>query len=110
MESVNEGTTAYLSATFLNKAGVAEEPNTVHYRVDNLDGTEIRDTTEVTAAETVEVVLEPSDNRIINADGNYETRKVTFFATYADNEQVTGQYKYKVVPLGGVSGNPPAIG
>ena len=73
MMQVNEGTTAYLSATFADKTGVAETPTTVVYRIDDVrSGTEIRGATAVSAASTVEITLSPADNRILSTAQNYE--------------------------------------
>ena len=110
MMQVNEGTTAYLSATFADKTGVAETPTTVVYRIDDVrSGTEIRGATAVSAASTVEITLSPADNRILSAAQNYEARRVTVVAAYGAADQVTAEYTYRVTPLVGVSGNPPVI-
>ncbi len=110
MMQVNEGTTAYLSATFSDKTGTADTPSTITYRIDDVhSGTEIRNATTVTAASTVEITLSPVDNRILNTAQNYETRRVTVVASYGASDQVTAEYTYRVTPLVGVSGNPPVI-
>ncbi len=110
MQQVNEGTTAYLSATFADKTGVAETPTTVVYRIDDVrSGTEIRGATAVSAASTVEITLSPADNRILSTAQNYEVRRVTVVAAYGAADQVTAEYVYRVMSLVGVAGNPPAI-
>ena len=110
MMQVNEGTTAYLSATFADKTGIAEVPTTVVYRIDDVrSGTEIRGATAVSAASTVEITLSPADNRILGTAQNYETRRVTVVASYGASDQVTAEYTYRVTPLVGISGNPPVI-
>ncbi len=108
---VNEGTTAYLSATFKDKAGNTEMPATVVYRIDDISSnTEIRGVTTITAANVVEITLSPVDNRILNSAQNYEARRVTVVASYGANDQVAAEYIYRVVSLAGVMGNPPVIG
>lgn len=108
---VNEGTTAYLSATFKDKAGNTEMPATVVYRIDDISSvTEIRGVTTIAAANVVEITLSPVDNRILNSAQNYEARRVTVVASYGANDQVTAEYIYRVVSLAGVMGNPPVIG
>ncbi len=110
MMQVNEGTTAYLSATFADKTGIAEVPTTVVYRIDDVrSGTEIRGATAVSAASTVEITLSPADNRILSTAQNYEARRVTVVAAYGAADQVTAEYVYRVMSLVGVTGNPPAI-
>jgi len=110
MMQVNEGTTAYLSATFADKTGVAETPTTVVYRIDDVrSGTEIRGATAVSAASTVEITLSPADNRILSTAQNYEVRRVTVVAAYGAADQVTAEYVYRVMSLVGVAGNPPVI-
>lgn len=111
MMQVNEGTTAYLSVSFKDKASSDETPVAISYRIDDVrSGTEIRDSTAVTAASTAEITLSPADNRILNTTQNYEARRVTVVATYGADDQVTAEYIYRVVSLAGVTGNPPVIG
>lgn len=110
MVEINEGTTGYLSATFKNKLGVAQVPTSANYRIDDVaTGTEIRGVTAITPAETAEIELSSSDNRLLNSQNRHELKRVTVVASYGSGDVVTAEYQYRVKALPGVSGNPPAI-
>lgn len=97
LAEVKERTTAYLSVTFLNKAKVPTAPSTVSYSVhDSGSKTEIRGTTLVAPGETVEIVLAPSDNVILDPSHEYENRIVTVDATYGMGDESHDHYMYTV--------------
>lgn len=104
MFEVNEGTTAYLSVTFLDKDGAEQEPATVTYRVHEMaTGVQIRGDTSVTPGETVEITLSVADNAILNQAALYETHVVTVAATYGEGDAVRSQYQYRVRNLRAVT-------
>lgn len=105
METVNEGSTAYLVATFLNKAGVAEAPETITYTVhDVYTGTVLRASTGVTPAATIEIALAPTDNGILNAVHPREERRVTITALFGVGAVQKSEYVYWVKNLAHVVG------
>lgn len=105
METVNERSTAYLQMTFNDKVGASQVPTSITYRIDDKDtGTEIKADTAVSPAGTVEITLAPEDNRILNSVGRNEWRRVTVRATYGADQQVTGEFLYRVINLVGVTG------
>jgi hypothetical protein len=100
MQQVNEQSTAYLLASFLNKAGTLQQPTSITYRVDDaLTRTPIREATAVSSAASVEIVLTPSDNVIVSASLATERHVVTVTGVYGDADQVVAQYVYEVVNL-----------
>jgi hypothetical protein len=94
---VNEGSTAYLSVTFLDKAGAAQEPLSVTYRVHEMaTGAQIRAETSVTPGATVEIALAPADNVVLHQAALYETHVVTVVGTYGASDAVQSQCQYRV--------------
>ncbi len=99
-ELVNQGTTAYLTITFLDKAGVAQAPSSASYRIDCLtSGLEIKDDTSLTPASSVEVTLSATDNAIKLEANASERRLVTVTATYGTADAAVGEYEYHVKNL-----------
>lgn len=97
MDTVNEGSTAYLVAAFLNRNGVAEAPDTISYSVRDLySGTELRANTAVTPAATVEIELTPTDNRILAKSYAREMRVVKVIATFGVGDTITSVHRYWV--------------
>lgn len=97
MPSVNEKSTAYLTVTFKDKAGVQQVPASATYRIDCLTtGTAIKAETALTPAGSVEITLTPTDNRIIAAANVRESRRVTVNAVYGASDEVHDQFDYDV--------------
>jgi hypothetical protein len=105
IEQVNEKSTAYLTATFKDKAGVAQAPALAHYRIDDVEsGQTVRGETEITApGAVVELVLTVVDNTLVNQAAKHELRRVTVVGEYGAGDAVTAEYIYDVVNLKGVS-------
>ena len=105
MQQVNEQSTAYLTVTFRNKAGVAEAPATAKYRIDDVaSGSAVLGETAITpVAATVEVRLTPANNTLLVAGNPAELRRVTVIGEYGQDDAVTSEYLYEVVNLSGVS-------
>lgn len=103
-ETVNEGSTAYVTATFRNKAGAVALPTAVTYRIDCItSGQQVRNTTTAEAATSVEITLTPADNVILDPRRNRELRRVTVTGTYGESDAVREQYDYWVRNLSQVS-------
>ena len=103
-ETVNEGSTAYVTATFRDKAGTVALPSAVTYRIDCItNNTQVRDTTSATPATAVEITLTATDNAIIDPRRNRELRRVTVTGTYGDSDAVREQYDYWVRNLSQVT-------
>lgn len=99
-EKINEGTTAYLTVTFKDKAGVNAAPTSATYRVDCLTtGTAIRAATALPAGASVELTLTKTDNRIVTPANVRERRRVTVVGTYGADDQVQEEYDYDVLNL-----------
>lgn len=101
METVKEGTTSYLTVTFLDKDGAPATPAAATYQVhDVLTGDTIRDTTVITPlASQVEIILTPADNSLLNAANPDELRRVTVAAVYGAADGVKDEYVYRLKNL-----------
>lgn len=97
LEVVNEGSSAYLTATFKDKDGQQVAPSAVTYRIDCLtSGTEIKGDTAITPAPSVEIHLTATDNAIQGQENEKELRLVTVKATYGTDDAVNASYPYYV--------------
>ena len=100
METINEGSTAYLTASFKDKDGTLDAPSAVSYRIDCLtNDQEVRDDTAADAGETVEITLTAADNAIIDSDRQTERRLVTVTATYGEDDALMEEYEYNLKNL-----------
>ena len=104
MDRVNEGSTAYLTVSFLDKNGTASAPSSVSYRIDCLtSGAAIKGDTSVTAGASVEITLSAADNALQSQTRARERRRVTVTGTYGASDAVRDQYDYDVVNLRAVT-------
>jgi len=101
METVKEGTSSYLTVTFLDKEGLPAAPASATYQVhDVLTGDTIRDTTAITPpASQVEIILTPADNSLVSLTNPEELRRVTVAAVYGANDGVKDEYVYRLKNL-----------
>lgn len=100
MQIVNEGTTAYLTASFTDKAGAAAAPSTLAYSLHCLTtGAILRNDVALTPGNSVEITLSAVDNAIQTSSNRRETKRVTVKAGYGAGEAVNAQYDYQVANL-----------
>ena len=104
IDIIREESTGWLTATFLDKDGVAAVPSTVRYRVDcKTSGTAVRGWASVTPASSVEITLTPSDSAIHDATQEFEEHVVTVEATFGVDDEANAEYTYHVKNLDYVS-------
>lgn len=97
MKLVAERSTAYLTVSFIDKAGGLESPASVQYRIDcETTGQVVRDWTTVPPGPSVEIVLTPTDNAMQDATNESERRTVTVVATYGAADSVRDRSEYYV--------------
>ena len=102
--TVPEKTTAYLTVSFLDKAGAPAIPASVTYRIDCLTtNTAILADTALTPAASIEITLTPAQNAIINQANALEAKRVTVKATYGASDALNDEYDYLVKNLSGVT-------
>lgn len=100
-ETVKEQSTAYVTATFKDKAGASAAPTSARYRIDCVTtGTMVRDwTTIASPAAAQEITLTPSDTAIQTSSNATETKRITVEATYGAGDQVVDEYDVLVANL-----------
>ena len=104
IDIIREESTGWLTATFLDKDGVAAIPSTVRYRVDcKTNASAIRGWTVVSPASSVEITLTPSDSAIHDATQQFEEHVVTVEATFGSGDEANEEYTYHVKNLDYVS-------
>ena len=98
MAEVDEQSTAYLTTTFRDKAGVAAQPTSAHYVIHDGDSdTEIRASTTLTvSAGVVEITLNKADNTMNDSSKVTETRKVTVVGLYGAGDEINKVFKYRL--------------
>lgn len=98
-ESVNEGTSSTIRATFRDQDGVLSAPTTAQYRIHcQQNKQEIRAWTALVPAAEIDIDLLPADNACVTSRVS-EQHEVTVRATYGGGQQVTGRYVYDVKNL-----------
>ncbi|RIK41609.1 MAG: hypothetical protein DCC55_11370 [Chloroflexi bacterium] len=104
METVPEGSTAWLTIRLFGKDGASATPATLTYRIDDAATLmPVRENTEVESpAAITEIELTPEDNAILNERGLNERRLVTVQATFSNGRAHNQQYVYRVENLGRV--------
>lgn len=96
-DTVNEGSTAYVTATFRDKAGQLAQPTSVSYRIDCVsNGQQIVDDTSATPGTSVEITLSAAHNAILDPKRARELRRVTVTGSYGADDAVVEQYDYWV--------------
>lgn len=99
-DQINEGTSAWLTVTFKDKAGANAAPSSATYQVDCLTtGTAVRAATAMSAGASVEIALTESDTAIQNAGNATERRRVTVIGSYGAGDKVKAQYDFIVKNL-----------
>ena len=98
--NVNEKSTAYLTVSFYDKDGVLAAPTAVTYSVwDLTNGQEVRASTVIAAASSIEITLTTEDTAIINDENPFERRLVIVEATYGVNDAARSQYEFQIYNL-----------
>jgi hypothetical protein len=98
--TVNENSTAYLTANLLDKNGDPAIPSGITYSIICLtNGTTVRAATAIAPGTSVEITLARSDNAIIDDTNDYEQRRVIIDATYGADDSLASYYDYLVKNL-----------
>lgn len=103
LTQITEGTTAYLTVAYTDKAGEPAAPSGITYRIDDLaSGTQVLDDTVIAPGASVEITLPPSVHVPIG-NARVQRRRVTVKATYGADDGINNEYEYELINLGGVS-------
>lgn len=97
MKLVAERSTAYLTLSFVDKAGALAAPSALQYRIDCKTSMQVvRDWTSWPPGPSVEIVLSPDDNAMQDAGNDSERRLVTVIAAYGLADEVRDTFEYYV--------------
>lgn len=98
MDIVNELTTYRIVMEFISEQGAPVTPTAGTYRIDDvISDSVILDSTPFTPSGSQHVlVVDFSDNRIVDTDNTLEERIISVVAQYGTGKQCTGEYRYKV--------------
>lgn len=101
---VMEGTSAWVTVRFYDKAGNLAAPASATWQAHDLaSGTELKAETALTPASTIEIAVPASVNEIVNERLAKETRRITIKASYGVDDKANAQFDYEVRNLGKVS-------
>ena len=104
MPYVNEKQSMTLTVAFFDENGSPVIPSAVTYRIDDLGSqTSIVALTSLTPALSIPVNVTSNQNRILNQTDPIEQRTMTFEYDYGGSKHGTGEYRYEVRNLYGVS-------
>lgn len=104
METVNEGSTCYVTVTFLDKDGNQTAPSSATWEaIDLKSGSVLQVETALTPAASIEITVPASVNDIYDSTKTEEIRRITVKATYGADDKVNSQYDYRVINLSRVT-------
>lgn len=105
MDIVNEQTTYRIVTEFTGEDMAPVTPTVGFYRIaDLLTGLVLKDWTEFTPSGSSYVItIGHNENRIVSQSNDYEEKVLTVVAAYGGTKQCTGEYRYKVKNLVGVT-------
>lgn len=99
-DTINEGTSAWLTVTFKDQAGANAAPTSATYQVDCLTtGTAVRAATAMGAGAAVEIALTEDDTAIQLAANATERKRVSVIGSYGAGDKVKAQYDFIVTNL-----------
>jgi len=105
LDTVNEKTTAYVTASFKDKDGNLAQPTTSSYTVHDEDtGAELVSSTALSpTGGSVEIVLSGNAIKMHDETKTKETHVITVNATYAGGEELNAEFRFRVINLSHVS-------
>lgn len=103
--TVQEKSTAYLTVTLRDKAGVAAQPASAEYWIDDHEsGVSVRAPTALSpTAGVVEIMLNKVDNTFVAQTRTSERRRVTIHGVYGTNDELYSEYVYRIANLSEVT-------
>lgn len=99
MDSVNEGSVAYLDLVFKDKSGAEAAPTSATYRIDDLESGQsiLPETAIPSLAGAVTITLTPVQNAMVNTGRDYEVHRVTISAEYNSSaDAINAEYDFQV--------------
>lgn len=101
MNTVNEGSTAYLTVAFFDEDGDALAPTSATWQVHDVRSGQVMQAEASIApiSASVTLTVPPAANAIVTAANERETRRVTIKAAYGTGQAINAQYDYEVINL-----------
>ena len=97
--TINEGSSAFLTITFKDQTGAGVTPTTAAYRLDNA-GAQVRDWEAFTPASSSHIIeITGAENAILNPELATETMTVTVRWTYGTGSSGTESFEYVIKNL-----------
>jgi hypothetical protein len=95
VDTVNEGSTCVVTASFADETGAAVTPSSVRYRItDDTSRTVVAGWTSLSVSgPSVDIEITPAQNAIIGASAA-ERRTVTVECTYGSGRKAVAEYRY----------------
>lgn len=86
---INEGSTCYIAASFIDPAGAELAPSSISYQINDEDsGDVLQGPTSVDPASSIEIRVPPAINALHDASRSSEIRVVTIEAVYGTDSDV----------------------
>ncbi len=100
-DTLNEGSTGWLTVEFKDRLGVLGPPTTASYQIDCLTtGQVVRISTPLSApGGTVELMITPSDTVILNATNRIEIKRITVTSQFGVDDAHNEEFEYRVKNL-----------
>ena len=97
MDTVRKRNGATVQIKMYGRDGNLEAPGSAVYRIDDLEsGTNIRQSTALSAGHTVLLELDANDTDIVTSGERQEIHRITVTATYGQNDILVDEYDFKV--------------
>lgn len=97
MEKVKEGSTSWLTVSPKDKTGAPAAPSSATWAVnDQGSGQAIQAATPLTPGTSMEIVLTPAINTLLDPDHEFEIRVVTVEMDFGASDAKTEEYQYQV--------------
>ena len=97
--TINEGSSAFLTITFKDQTGVGVTPTSAAYRLDNA-GVQVKDWKAFTPSSSSYIIeITGAENAILNSELTQETMTVTVRWTYGTGSSGTESFEYVIKNL-----------
>jgi len=104
LETVNEGTTCYITATFKDKNAANAAPGSARFRVDcKTTGAVVAEWTAIASPTAIQEIEIDATLNVMQSESNVnELRRVTVEGTYGADDKITDKYEYQLVNMDGI--------
>lgn len=104
MKTINERSRLPIKVSFADALWAVQTPTNIRYRIDDLTGKQcIVGWTDVSPAPSVQIIVTPDQNAIIDCSNRLERKELTVEANYGLDTQYTDTYDWQVRNIRGIS-------